>query len=116
MATGTAKCKGLTMKLTTLLLIALTIAVPAYATKDKSASYQMGTFISSSVAADGTITNTLHGDGTTVAGSVYANHIAAYTIKMADGHMLTSPAKNFISLGISTQIRRHLSHKKPVTT
>jgi hypothetical protein len=74
------------MKLTTLLLIALTIAVPAYATKDKSASYQMGTFISSSVAADGTISNTLHGDGTTVAGSVYENHIAVYTIKVADGH------------------------------
>jgi hypothetical protein len=74
------------MKLTTVLLVTLTFVVPAYATKDKSASYQMGTFISSSVAADGTLTNTLHGDGTTVAGSVFQNHIAVYTIKVADGH------------------------------
>jgi hypothetical protein len=57
------------VKLTTALLITLTIAtLPAYAKKDNSAAYQMGTFISSSVADDGTITNTLPGDGTTVAG------------------------------------------------
>jgi hypothetical protein len=86
MTAGIAKCKGLTMKLTTVLLITLTFAVPAYCKKDKSASYQMGTFISSSVAADGTITNTLQGDGTTVAGSVYENHLAVHMVKVADGY------------------------------
>lgn len=75
------------MKLTTALLITLTIvAFPAYAKKDKSADYQIGTFISASAVADGTISDTLHGDGTTVAGDVYANQIAVYTIKVADGH------------------------------
>jgi hypothetical protein len=74
------------MKVTTALLIALTIAIPAQAKKDNSASYQMGTFISSSAADDGTISNTLHGDGTTIAGNVYRNHITVYTIKVTDGH------------------------------
>jgi hypothetical protein len=75
------------VKLATVLLITLTIAtLPAYAKKDNSAAYQMGTFVSSSAADDGTITNTLHGDGTTVAGSVYENHVTVYTIKVADGH------------------------------
>ena len=75
------------MKVATALLITLTIAtLPAHAKKDNSASYQIGTFVSSSVAADGTITNTLHGDGTTVAGSVYENQLAVYTIKVPDGH------------------------------
>jgi hypothetical protein len=53
--------------------------------KDHSGEYQMGTFILSSVAQDGTITSTLHGDGTTTAGSVYANQIAIYKIQVADG-------------------------------
>ena len=73
------------MKLATALLISLTIVVPAHATKDKSGSYLMGTFVSSSVATDGTLTNTLHGDGTTIAGSVYENRLAIYTLKVADG-------------------------------
>jgi hypothetical protein len=80
------KEQGLTMKLATVLLITLIYTAPAYATKDKSASYQMGTFVSSSVATDGTITNTLHGDGITVAGSVYENHLAVYMVKVADGY------------------------------
>lgn len=74
------------MKLATVLLISLTFAAPAYAKKDNSAAYQMGTFVSSSVVADGTISNTLHGDGTTIAGNIYSNQIAVYTIKVADGH------------------------------
>jgi hypothetical protein len=74
------------MKLITLLLIAGTLAAPASASSDKSASYQMGTFESSSVATDGTITSTLHGDGTTVAGSVYENHVGVYILKVADGY------------------------------
>lgn len=53
--------------------------------KDHSGDYQMGTFISSSIAQDGTITSTLHGDGTTTAGSVYANQIAVYKIQVTDG-------------------------------
>ena len=68
------------------LLLTLTIPIlPAYG-NDHSADYQMGTFVSSSVATDGTLTNTLHGDGTTIAGSVYANQIAVYTIKVPAGH------------------------------
>jgi hypothetical protein len=53
--------------------------------RDHSADYQMGTFISSTVATDGTITSTLHGDGTTTAGSIFANQIAVYTIRVGDG-------------------------------
>jgi len=53
--------------------------------KDHSSEYQMGTFISSSAAQDGTITSTLHGDGTTTAGAVFANQIAVYKIQVADG-------------------------------
>ena len=45
----------------------------------------MGTFISAAAVADGTITSTLHGDGTTVAGGVYANHIGVYKIRVSDG-------------------------------
>jgi hypothetical protein len=73
------------MKLAHALLAMTILAVPAYASEDKAASYQMGTYVSASVAADGTITNTLHGDGTTVAGSVYGNHVAIYSLKVADG-------------------------------
>jgi hypothetical protein len=53
--------------------------------KDHSADYKMGTFISATAVADGTITSTLHGDGTTVAGDVHANHVGVYGIKVADG-------------------------------
>lgn len=73
------------MKLAHVFLAMMTFVVPVYASEDKAASYQMGTYVSTSVAADGTITNTLHGDGTTVAGSVYGNHIAIYSLKVADG-------------------------------
>ena len=73
------------MKLAHVLLATMTLAGPAYAREDKAASYQMGTYVSTSVAADGTITSTLHGDGTTVAGSVYGNHVAVYSLKVADG-------------------------------
>jgi hypothetical protein len=53
--------------------------------KNNSNSYQVGTFVSASALADGTITDTLHGDGTTVAGGVYANQVGVYTIKVANG-------------------------------
>lgn len=65
--------------LTLLGLLNLTFA------KDHSADYKMGTFISATTVTDGTITSTLHGDGTTVAGDVYANHVGVYEIKVADG-------------------------------
>src|ERR1035438_4569356 len=53
--------------------------------KDHSADYKMGTFLSAEAVADGTITSTLHGDGTTVAGGVYTNHVGVYRIKVTDG-------------------------------
>lgn len=69
----------------TLIALNVTVGAPEAFAKDHSADYQMGTFVSSTVAADGTITDTLHGDGTTTAGSIYANQIAIYTIRAADG-------------------------------
>lgn len=85
MADNSASFRGQAVKLISLLLIASTLAAPANASNDKSASYRMGTFESSSVAADGTITNGLYGDGTTIAGSVYQNHVGVYILKVADG-------------------------------
>lgn len=68
-------------------LILLTVGIlPARANKDNSASYQMGTFIAASAVNDGTITSNLHGDGTTIAGGVYANAIAVYTLQVSDGY------------------------------
>jgi hypothetical protein len=67
---------------TTILLLT---PLPSLAKKDKSNDYQVGTYVSVVAAGDGTITNTLHGDGTTVAGDVFANHVRVYTIKVPDG-------------------------------
>src|SRR4051794_37821436 len=67
-----------------IILLGGTLATSALA-RDHSADYKIGTFISVDAVADGTITSTLHGDGTTVAGDVYTNHIAVYRIKVADG-------------------------------
>jgi len=53
--------------------------------KDHSDDYKIGTFVSATAAADGTITSTLHGNGTTVAGGVYENYVAVYRIKVEDG-------------------------------
>jgi hypothetical protein len=53
--------------------------------KDHSSEYQMGTLVTAEVIADGTITSTLHGDGTTVAGGVYANHVGIYTVRVENG-------------------------------
>lgn len=66
-------------------LFVLILATSLALAKDHSSDYQMGTFISATAVADGTITSTLHGDGTTVAGDVYANHVGVYRIKVADG-------------------------------
>jgi hypothetical protein len=71
-------------RISTLLAVLLTV-IQAHAA-DKTLSYEMGIYVSSSVATDGTITSTLHGDGTTVAGSVYQNHVAVYQLKVADGY------------------------------
>jgi len=65
-------------------LLSLALVGSAFA-KDHSNDYKVGTFISATAVADGTITSTLHGDGTTVAGDVYANHVGLYTVKVADG-------------------------------
>jgi len=73
-----------TNKVIVIVLLSLALFGSAFA-KDHSNDYQMGTFISATAVADGTITSTLHGDGTTVAGDVYANHVGVYRIKVADG-------------------------------
>jgi hypothetical protein len=81
----TALSGGNTMKkFIAIALLSLALVGSAFA-KDHSNDYQMGTFISATAVADGTITSTLHGDGTTVAGDVYANHVGVYRIKVADG-------------------------------
>jgi len=67
-----------------IVLLPLALAGSAFA-KDHSGDYQMGTFLSATAVSDGTITSTLHGDGTTVAGDVYANQIGIYRIKVPDG-------------------------------
>jgi len=67
-------------------LVSLSLAIQIAAVAgDHSSEYQMGTFISATAVDDGTITSTLHGDGTTVAGGVYANRIGVYKIKVAGG-------------------------------
>jgi hypothetical protein len=66
-------------------LIGLMLTGPTLPAKNHSEDYQMGTFISVAASADGTITSTLHGDGTTVAGDVYANHVTVYAIKVPNG-------------------------------
>ena len=67
-------------------LIALVAFVASIAVaKDHSNDYQMGTFVSATTLADGTITSTLHGDGTTVAGDVFANQVGVYRIKVDGG-------------------------------
>lgn len=71
-------------KFITIALLSLVLAGAAFA-KDHGNDYQGGTFISATAVADGTITHTLHGDGTTIAGNVYANHVGVYRIKVADG-------------------------------
>jgi hypothetical protein len=71
-------------KIITIALMSLAMVSSTFA-KDHSNDYQVGTFISAAAVADGTITSTLHGDGTTVAGNVYANQVGVYRIKVADG-------------------------------
>jgi hypothetical protein len=66
------------------LMLVVVLALGVFA-EDHSADYKMGTFLSATAVADGTITSTLHGDGTTVAGDVYANHVGVYRIKVSDG-------------------------------
>jgi hypothetical protein len=61
----------------------------AYA-KDKSSTYQLGTYITSSAVADGTITDNFDCGtrtlGSTVcSGGVYANQVIVYRVQVADG-------------------------------
>jgi hypothetical protein len=63
----------------------LLASVPSFAGKDKSNDYQVGTYVSAVVVDDGTITSTIRGDATTVAGGVFANHVVVYKIKVVDG-------------------------------
>src|ERR1700735_329361 len=69
----------------TLVLVALIAVASIAIAKDHSNDYKMGTFVSATAEADGTITSTLHGDGTTVAGGVFANQVGVYRIKVDDG-------------------------------
>jgi hypothetical protein len=73
------------MKTRALLTLSLVFLSTLAFAKDHSNDYQVGTFISATAVADGTITSTLHGDGTTVAGDVYSNQVGVYKIKVADG-------------------------------
>jgi hypothetical protein len=67
-------------------LVTLVTALASFAVaKDHSNDYQMGIFVSTTAANDGTITSTLHGDGTSVAGDVSANQVGVYGIKVDSG-------------------------------
>lgn len=48
-------------------------------------NYQLGTFVTANSVADGTLTSTITGDGTTVAGGVYENRVKIYTVRVPDG-------------------------------
>jgi hypothetical protein len=56
--------EGFMKKLFAVIPLILAMVCPVFA-NDHSADYKMGTFISAASAPDGTITSTLHGDGTT---------------------------------------------------
>src|SRR5260370_33143631 len=71
-------------KASAIVFLSLALDGSAFA-KDHSNDYRVGTFVSATAVADGTITNTLHGDGSTVPGDVYAKHGGVYRIKVADG-------------------------------
>lgn len=72
------------MKRLTILLVVCFLLAELGPAEDKR-NYQLGTFVSTHSVADGTITSTIHGDGTTVAGDVYENRVTVYTVKVADG-------------------------------
>lgn len=72
------------MKFISAALLLLTF-VPCFAKKDKSNDYQLGTYVSTDLFNDGTLTDTTRGDGTTIAGNVHANHVIEYKIKVDDG-------------------------------
>jgi hypothetical protein len=65
-----------------LLTILLLTTFSSFA-KDKD--YQIGTYVKIEAVHDGTLTNTVHGDGTTMAGDVYRNYIGVYRIQVANG-------------------------------
>lgn len=66
--------------------LALPILVAASADAQKAKhGYQLGTFVGQDSVADGTLTDTVHGDGTTIAGDVYSNAVKIYTVKAQDG-------------------------------
>lgn len=66
-------------------LLALFVALAGVGLAEDHKDYQMGTYVRAHSVADGTITSTIHGDGTTVAGGVYENRVTLYTVKVADG-------------------------------
>ena len=63
----------------------LLFAASTFANNDHAADYKLGKFESRAVVDDGTLTNTVHGDGTTIAGSVRSNYVVVYKIAVADG-------------------------------
>lgn len=106
------------MKKVVFALILATVALltkPEARAEDHSADYKMGTFLSASAVADGTITNTLHGDGTTVAGDVYANHVGVYRIKVTDGtwHVTTLRQNQDSMLRGMGMTPSHIKSEKP---
>ena len=77
-------------KLFAVIVLTLTVLTSAFA-KDKQSDYQIGAFVLATTNADGTLTNTLHGDGTTVAGDVYANYLKTYQVKIDTGTWTVVP-------------------------
>jgi hypothetical protein len=80
------------MKNVVAVLAILMIAGTSAASARNHADYQTGTFIGVRDVDDGTFTDTLFGDGTTVAGSIYRNQISIYRIDVADGWWILEAA------------------------
>ena len=95
--------------------VLLSASVPSFAEKDKSKDYQVGTYVSAVAVGDGTITSTLHGDGTTVAGGVYSNNVRVYEIKVDDGTWFVETMRQSVDSRMRNwgMTPSHLTSEKP---
>jgi hypothetical protein len=93
----------------------LLASMPSFAQKDKSNDYQVGTYLSAVAVDDGTITSTIRGDGTTVAGGVYGNHVVVYKIKVADGTWSAETLRQALDSSMRNlgQTPAHFKSEKP---
>jgi hypothetical protein len=96
-----------------LTILLLTAPLLSFA-KDKSKEYQVGTYVRVAAVRDGTVTGTIRGDGTTVAGDVSANYVGIYTIKVNDGiwHVETMRQVNDSSMRNSGSTPIHFTAEK----